>query len=280
MPPSPSKLDGVAARQERGAEFILHAILFCTGAGAPPQRELTLTPSLGSPCPRSGVAAGASALALGPHPSARTDADTFARISMSSLRCGRRRFCTGAGAPPPARTDADTFARISMSSLRCGRRRFCTGAGAPPQRELTLTPSLGFPCPRSVWPQALLHWRWGPTPARTDADTSLGFPCPRSAWPQALLHWRWAPPRARTDADTFARISMSSLRCGRPGASALAAGPHPARELTLTPSLGFPCPRSGVAAGAPLAVGPSASARSINVSEPLRRTRMTSACRG
>ena len=31
----------------------------------------------------------------------------------------------------------------------------------------------------------------------------------------------------------------------------LAAGPHPRRELTLTPSLGFPCPHSGVAAGAP-----------------------------
>src|SRR5262245_50361600 len=30
---------------------------------------------------------------------------------------------TGAGAPPPARTDADTFTRISLSSLRCGRRR-------------------------------------------------------------------------------------------------------------------------------------------------------------
>ena len=32
-------------------------------------------------------------------------------------------FFTGAGAPPPARTDADTFARSSLSSLRCGRRR-------------------------------------------------------------------------------------------------------------------------------------------------------------
>src|SRR6185436_11860633 len=30
----------------------------------------------------------------------------------------------------------------------------------------------------------------------------------------------------------------------------LALGPHPQRELTLTPRLGFACPRLGVAAGA------------------------------
>ena len=79
-------------------------------------------------------------------------------------------FCTGAGAPPPARTDADIFARISMSSLRCGRRRFRIGGGAPAspparlvdisygtrrsadgakagRREVTLMPRLGFTCP-------------------------------------------------------------------------------------------------------------------------------------
>ena len=68
----------------------------------------------------------------GAPPPARTDADASPRISMSSARHGRRRFCTGAGAPPPARTDADASPRISMSSARHGRRRFCTGAGAPP----------------------------------------------------------------------------------------------------------------------------------------------------
>jgi hypothetical protein len=31
----------------------------------------------------------------------------------------------------------------------------------------------------------------------------------------------------------------------------LAPGPHPRRELTLMPRLGFPCPRLGMAAGAP-----------------------------
>src|SRR5204863_232546 len=37
----------------------------------------------------------------------------------------------------------------------------------------------------------------------------------------------------------------------------LALGPHPQRELTLTPSRGFTCSRLGVAAGAlPLALGP------------------------
>ena len=154
----------------------------------------------------------------GPTP-ARTDADTSPRISMSSARYGRRRFCTGGGAPPPARTDADTSPRISMSSARCGRRRFCTGAGAPP-----------------------------PAPQR---GSRVGDPAP-----------------ARTDADTSPRISMSSARCGRrrfcTGAGAPPPAPQrgcrvdpPRRELTLTPRLGFPCPRLGVAAGAfALAPGP------------------------
>src|SRR2546422_249517 len=43
-------------------------IFFALALGPHPQRELTLTPRLGSPCPRLGVAAGAFALALGPHP--------------------------------------------------------------------------------------------------------------------------------------------------------------------------------------------------------------------
>src|SRR5207247_216972 len=37
--------------------------------------------------------------------------------------------------------------------------------------------------------------------------------------------------------------------------SSLAAGPHPRRELTLMPRLGFPCPRLGMAAGAPFFTG-------------------------
>src|SRR6267143_404220 len=35
----------------------------------------------------------------------------------------------------------------------------------------------------------------------------------------------------------------------------LAAGPHPRRELTLMPRLGFPCPRLGMAAGAAFFTG-------------------------
>jgi len=44
--------------------------LFFTGAGAPPRRELTLMPRLGSTGPRLGMAAGASILARGPKPEA------------------------------------------------------------------------------------------------------------------------------------------------------------------------------------------------------------------
>ena len=139
---------------------------YSLAAGPHPRRELTLTPSLGSPCPRSGVAAGASFTGGGAPPPPRTDADTFARISMSSLRCGRRRFFTGGGAPPPPRTDADTFARISMSSLRCGRRRFFTGGGAPPPPRtdadtFARISMSSLRCGR----RRFLHWRRGPTPA-------------------------------------------------------------------------------------------------------------------
>src|SRR5436190_11667670 len=44
---------------------------------------------------------------------------------------------------------------------------------------------------------------------------------------------------------------MSSARHGRRRfLLQLAAGPHPRRELTLMPRLGFPCPRLGMTAGA------------------------------
>src|SRR5262245_17794206 len=57
------------------------------------------------------------------------------------------------------------------------------------------------------------------------------------------------------------RPLMAAPRPGRRGISQmyfircrltflLTPGPHPRRELTLTPRLGFPCPRLGVAAGA------------------------------
>ena len=52
----------------------------------------------------------------------------------------------------------------------------------------------------------------------------------------------------------------------------LAAGPHPRRELTLTPSRGFACPRLGVAAGAPArAAGP----HRLTPATPRRRPRPT-----
>src|SRR3979409_2611856 len=78
------------------------------------------------PAPRVEPPAGQSMLASqAEHVRTETDALHDTMDTESS--------CTGGGAPPPPRTDADTFARISMSSLRCGRRRglFFTGGGAP-----------------------------------------------------------------------------------------------------------------------------------------------------
>src|SRR5437867_924516 len=87
---------------------------------------------------------------------------------------------------------------------------FTLALGPHPQRELTLMPRLGFTVLGSArhpgaaaapgapaWPQALLHWRWGPTastptrgcrvgdpgPARTDADASPRIHSPRLGTP-------------------------------------------------------------------------------------------------
>src|SRR5581483_2748615 len=98
--------------------------------GPHPRRELTLILRLGVPWPRLRMAAGALALAPGPQPPARTDADPSPRRALASAQDGRRRSCTGAGAPPPARTDADPSPRRALASAQDGRRRSCTGAGA------------------------------------------------------------------------------------------------------------------------------------------------------
>jgi len=43
---------------------------------------------------------------------------------------------------------------------------FPLALGPHPQRELTLTPRLRISMSSgAVWPQALFHWRWGPTPS-------------------------------------------------------------------------------------------------------------------
>src|SRR5882762_581831 len=124
---------------------------------------------------------------------------------------------TGAGAPPPARTDADASPRLRLASARHGRRRFSLAPGPHPRRELTLMPRFGFTSPRLGMAAGAFHWRRGPPPARTDADASP-------------------------------RIHMSSARHGRRRFS-LAPRPHPRRELTLMPRLGFTSPRLGMAAG-------------------------------
>src|SRR2546428_23953 len=73
-------------------EIMEVSFFFSLALGPHPQRQLSLTPRLGFTRPRLGVAAGAFSLALGNPPPARAFADTSPRISMSSARCGRRRF--------------------------------------------------------------------------------------------------------------------------------------------------------------------------------------------
>ncbi len=58
-----------ASKQRRRKNYSQHLVYFFPLAAGPhPRRELTLTPRLGSTCPRLGVAAGAFPLALGPYP--------------------------------------------------------------------------------------------------------------------------------------------------------------------------------------------------------------------
>ena len=116
--------------------------LLALAAGPHPRRELTPTPSLGFPCPRSGVAAGASALAAGPHP---------------------RRELT----PTPS-LGFHVLAQVWPQALLHWRR------GPHPHRELTLTPSLGSTCLAQVWPQApYCPPESGASPVRHDLDERL-----------------------------------------------------------------------------------------------------------
>ena len=77
-----------------------------------------------------------------------------------------RHYFTGGGGPPPPRTDADTFARIYVSSLRCGRRRWLgMAAGADVAPKHLSTQELKHPeVLAQVWPQARRHpkHRWAP----------------------------------------------------------------------------------------------------------------------
>src|SRR5207245_127840 len=65
-------------------------------------------------------------------------------------------------------------------------------------------------------------------------------------------------PHPRRDLTLIPRLGFAGPRLGMAaGASSLAPGPHPRRDLTLIPRLGFAGPRLGMAAGASsLAPGP------------------------
>src|SRR2546426_454370 len=81
----------------------MRRLLYSLALGPHPQRELTLTPRLGSTCPRLGVAAGAS-LAAGPPP---------ALVVRSKGSYGEpRRTATGAKAAPPPRPNADASPQL------------------------------------------------------------------------------------------------------------------------------------------------------------------------
>ena len=89
-------------------------------------------------------------------------------------------------------------------------------------------------------------------------------PAERQAWISSLsllvLLIRTDDPHDAAAADDLALVANSLHRCSnfhddlrlKLNIKAMAAGPHPRRELTLMPRFGFPCPQLGMAAGAPL----------------------------
>src|ERR1700676_1845034 len=75
-------------------------------------------------------------------------------------------------------------------------------------------------------------------------------------------------PHPRRDLTLIPRLGFACPRLGMAaGALSLAPGPHPRRDLTLIPRLGFACPRLGMAAGAPISRSHTFFCRRI----PLRR---------
>src|SRR3989442_7866745 len=82
--------------------------------------------------------------------------------------------------------------------------------------------------------------------------------CPGMGWPSVTVATRFSIPRS---------LSSRSILF------LLAPGPHPRRDPTLTPRLGFPFPRLGVAAGAfHVRWGPTPSAyhRSLTLAALIR----------
>src|SRR3989441_3976028 len=98
-----------------------------------------------------------------------------------------------------------------------GSLPFSPALGPHPQRELSLTPRLGFTRPRLRVAAGAFSLALGPHPQRELSLTPrLGFTRPRlraaaGAFSLALAN----PPPARAFADTSPRIYTSSARCGR-----------------------------------------------------------------
>src|SRR5207247_8339697 len=118
-------------------------------------------------------------------------------------------------------------------------------APAAPVWVRARTCSLRLSVTSTPWPSRSAHKRLG-----TDAGAS---PLPARLTPTQDA----SPPGtgARASRPTLAGQSAAATisQSGKALSSlhySLAAGPHPRRELTLTPRLGSACPRLGVAAGA------------------------------
>ena len=138
---------------------------------------------------------------------------------------------------------------------RAAANFFSMAPGPHPRRELTLMPRLGF-----AWPR--LGMAAGAHAAGAKQRPDLIRPEASSDYQRHGLGVNIlsmaAGPHPRRELTPMPRLGFAWPRFGMAaGALSLAAGPHPRRELTLMPRLGFTWPRLGMAAGArePLALG-------------------------
>src|SRR5262245_19613207 len=104
------------------------------------------------------------ALAAGPHPRGALSLTPRLGSPVLGSVWPRARFPRPRG-PTPAAPFPDASPRVPGPRLRGAAGAFALAAGPHHRGALSLTTRLGFPVLGSVWPQALLHWPRGPTPA-------------------------------------------------------------------------------------------------------------------
>src|SRR5262245_33598290 len=158
------------------------------------------------------MAAGAFALAAGPHP--RRVLTLMPRSGITGLRSAWPQALFALAAGPHPRRVLTLMPRSGITGLRSAWPQALSALAAPsrPRRDPARSPRLGFTVLGSGWPQALLHWRRGPTPALPDSERDL-LCGDRSR--QAIAHSDFELVLARREGRQRHRLAGERLRFPR-----------------------------------------------------------------